>query len=62
MFEVQMIKWERFATKKFLMKFEIIFLLKPFSSQFNFSDILCNILQTNALDVMFFLCRIPEIQ
>jgi len=46
-------KMGKICYKKFLMKFEIIFLLKPFSSQFNFSDVLCNILQTNALDVMF---------
>jgi hypothetical protein len=39
--------------KKFLMKFETIFLRKPFSSLFNFSGVLCNILQTNALDVTF---------
>jgi len=39
--------------KKFQMKFEIIFLLKPFSSQFNSSYVLCTILQRDALDVMF---------
>lgn len=48
--------------KKFLTKFETVFLLKLFSSVFVSSDILDNILQTRSLDVIFCATKIKEFQ
>jgi hypothetical protein len=48
--------------RKFLRKFETIFLLKLFSSVFASSDILYNVLQTKPLDVIFCATKINEFQ
>ena len=48
--------------RKFLRKFETIFLLKLFSSVFASLDILYNVLQTKPLDVIFCATKIKEFQ
>ena len=48
--------------RKFLRKFETVFLLKLFSTVFAFSDILYNVLQTKSLDVIFCATKINEFQ
>jgi hypothetical protein len=48
--------------KKFLKKFQTVFLLKLFSSVFAHSDILFHILQTKGLDIVFCATKIKEFQ